>query len=278
MKLHLSLLMFLLLGSRSLLAAGDPPIKGAKEIFFDPSDGSVVSASRGNNFVPATPPPPKSSASGPKNGGTAGPRVAQRPNQPHSTTGTELASNPDGPRRSIRASNGSVLGLSYWIELVSKDGQGQQVTSDRIFRSGERIRLHFLSNGDGNIALIQLGSSGTSSVLFPDPAKRLSDSRITAGEDRILPTESAWFRFDNSPGTEKILVLFGRAQQDLDTFEIKPRMDVNATQAVMRSVENARGGKDLILETETQNASEVGTYAVNLAGKPVVLEVQLRHQ
>jgi hypothetical protein len=280
MKLRLSLLV-LLLGSQSLLAAGDPPVKGAKEIFFDPTDGSVVSASRGNAFVPPIPPSQsKKSATAPKTGGTAGPRLAQKPkpSQPRPTNQTDLASNQDGSRRPIRAVNGPALGLSYWIELVDKDGQGQQVTGDRIFRSGERIRLHFLSNGDGNIALIQLGSSGTSSVLFPDPAKGLSDGRITAGEDRILPTESAWFRFDKNPGTEKILVLFARAQQEIDNFEIQPRMDAGATQAVIKRVDYVRGGKDLILETETRNASEIGTYGVNLAGKPVVLEIELRHQ
>jgi hypothetical protein len=55
-------------------------------------------------------------------------------------------------------------------------------------------------------------------------------------------------------------------------------MDGAATQAVLKTADRIRGGKDLILETETENASEVGTYAVNLAGRPVVLEIQLRHQ
>lgn len=270
MKSRLSLLILLALGSRSLLAAGDAPVKGAKELFFDPTDGAVVSASQPNTFTAAG--STKKTSPGHKKGTAGGStKVTHKP---------EPNNGPSDMRRAVMrtAQNSSTLGLSYWIELVGRDGKGQQVTDNRIFRSGERIRLHFLSNADGNVALIQLGSSGTSSVLFPDPVKGLDDNRITAGEDRILPTDRAWFKFDSSPGTEKILVVFGRAQQDIDTFQIRPRMDANSTQGVMKTANAIRGGKDLILETETENASEIGTYAVNLAGKPVVLEIQLRHQ
>ena len=181
-------------------------------------------------------------------------------------------------RRVPDSSNGPTLGLSYWIELVGQDGEGQQVTDSRIFRSGEKIRLHFRANADGNIALIQLGSSGTSNVLFPDPSRGLDDSRINPREDRILPKESAWFRFDNTPGTEKILVVFARNQREMDIFSIRPSMDVTATKAVLKTVDEIQGGKDLILETETENDSEIGGYGVNLAGKPVVMEIQLKHQ
>jgi len=270
MQPRLSLLILLLLGSRSLLAAGDAPPKGAKELFYDSTDGSVVSASQPNTLKTQPSPGSKKNTPAPRKG-TAGNKVAHKP---------EPSNGPSDTRRVLMrtAQNSSTLGLSYWIELVGRDGKGQQVTDNRIFRSGERIRLHFLSNADGNVALIQLGSSGTSSVLFPDLIKGLDDNRITAGEDRILPTDRAWFKFDSSPGTEQILVVFGRAQQDLDTFEIRPRMDAHSTQAVMKTANEIRGGKDLILETETENVSEIGTYAVNLVGKPVVLEIRLRHQ
>ncbi len=270
MKSRLSLLILLVLGSRSLLAAGDAPVKGAKELFYDCTDGSVVSASQPNTF---TAPGSTKKTSPAQKKRTAGSSIKV-------TQKTEPNNGLSDIRRALTrtAQNSSTLGLSYWIELVDRDGKGQQVTDNRIFRSGEKIRLHFLSNADGNVALIQLGSSGTSSVLFPDPAKGLDDNRIIAGEDRILPTGRAWFKFDRSSGTEKILVVFGRAQQDLDTFEIRPRMDAYSTQAVVKTANEIRGGKDLILETEAESASEIGTYAVNLAGKPVVLEIQLRHQ
>jgi hypothetical protein len=276
MKPKLTILLVLTIASGSLFAADDAPVKGAKELFFDPTDGSVVSATQPNALTAQPTPAPGhagKSAVGPKKA-TAKPQLVQSGSQ-------QPPNNAVARREPVKlASNkpSSTLGLSYWIEIVHPDGKGQQVTDSRIFRSGERIRLHFRSNCEGYIALIQLGSSGTSTVLFPDPAKGVADNLIAADEDRILPKETAWFRFDNTPGTEKILALFGRSHRDLDTFEIKPQMDAATTQAVMKTAEGIRGGKDLILETETEKASEIGTYAVNLAGKPVVLEIQLRHQ
>lgn len=266
----LILIAVLLLACGSLLA--DPPVKGAKEIFYDPTGGAVISAPQSNSFhaSPTAPSGTEGSSVGAKKGAASGSRAAKAPKAPGQTERREVvqeASNKTSP-----------LGLSYWIDLVEQDGSGQQVTESRIFRSGERIRIHFRSNADGNIALLQLGSHGTSSVLFPDPAKGLADSRIAAGEDRILPAESAWFRFDDAPGSERILVLFARSQQELDRFSIRPTMDAAATRAALRNADEIRGGKDLILETETENASEIGTYGVNLGGQPVVMEIQLKHR
>lgn len=275
MKSTLSTLIVLMLSGSTLLAAQDTPVPGAKEIFFNSADGSVVSASQPNSFKappagPSTKSKSKISSLKPKKKDPVPPpQVAQQAPKPD---------NPSSPQVVQAVDRTSTIGLSYWIELVGPNGRGQKVTANRIFRSGEKIRLHFRSNADGNIALIQLASSGTSSVLFPDPAKGFSDSQIAAGEDRIFPAESAWFRFDNTPGTEKILALFARSQQEIDTFSIKPRMDVPATKVMMASVNEIRGGKDLILETETEKVSEIGTYGVNLAGKPVVMEIELRHQ
>lgn len=282
MKPRFLILFVLLLACGSLLA-DDTPVKGAKEIFFDPTDGAIVSASQPNSFkAPSAHPPGKTGKTGPGRTATAPKkkepvdRLAQKEPKPT----TPFPEPPPGRRPiAIEAVNKtSTLGLSYWIELVGQDGTGQPVTDGRIFRSGEKIRIHFRSNADGNIALLQLGSTGTSSVLFPDPTKRLNDSRIAAGEDRILPAESAWFRFDDTPGTEKILALFAKSQQEIDNFSIQPKMDATATQVMLASVKDIRGGKDLILETETEKVSEIGGYAVNLAGKPVVMEIQLKHQ
>jgi hypothetical protein len=169
--------------------------------------------------------------------------------------------------------------LSYWIELVDpQGGPGQQVTDQRVFKSGERIKIHFSSNADGQIALLQMGASGGASLLFPDTAKGLTESRITAGQDRVLPGGSHTLRFDERAGTERLLVVFARRQEDVDALPIGPTMDPKAAQAVLQTAENLRGSKDLIVETETQSVSEVGTYGVTLSGKPVILEIALKHE
>ena len=243
----------------AVTAVAEPPVPGAKELCYDPAGRDVASVPAPADTAVADPEPDRSTT-----------RV------PVDTDGRRKV---NLPADSEAAKARQALGISYWIELVGPaEGSGAQVTASRVFRSGDRIRLHFRSNADGRIALIQLGSSGTSRFLFPDPTHRLIDSRMVAGEERILPSASHWFRFDDHPGTEKLLVLFARSQEELDGFRAQPSMDERETESLMRQASYVQGSKDLVIETETRKASEIGTYGVNLAGQPVVLEIALEHR
>ncbi|MDP9120728.1 MAG: DUF4384 domain-containing protein [Acidobacteriota bacterium] len=246
--------------------AAPAPIRGAKELFYDPAGGGIVTAQ------PFAEPP-------------AGAPPAANPGIPPPAR-KAAAATAKAPRRKIalRAhlagrTARNAIGLSYWIELKSGgSGPGTEVTDARTFHSGERLRLHFRSNADGEVYLIQLGASGAASVLFPDPAAGLSNGLLLGNEERILPSEASWFRFDDTPGKERILVLFAKSRQDLESFPIKPAMDAQATMALLRSTQRIRGSKDLFVETENRAAAEIGTYGVNVAGQPVVLEIDLEHR
>jgi hypothetical protein len=238
-------------GFPALVAAAG---SGAKEIFLNPAGDEVVVSPGETKPVPPRPRGKKVHA-----------HQRRTPAQPSSAY----------PRN---------LGLSYWIELKEgadapgRKAPGKEVTAERVFRSGERIRLHFRSNADGYIALLQMAASGSSSILFPDHEKGADDNRLVAGLDRVLPTEKTWFLFDRTPGTERLIVLFAKSTAELDSFPLRRSMDPETTSAVLRTGDSARGRKDLILETETQNASEIATYAVNLSGKPIIFEIQLHHR
>jgi hypothetical protein len=186
----------------------------------------------------------------------------------------------EGRRIAQLGPESTVLGLSYWIELVTSAGKrGVYVTDERAFRSGERIRLHFRGNTNGRIVLVQLGTSGRSSVLFPDPDKGLSSNDVRANRDHVLPSAGYWFRFDENAGTEKLLVLFARNQEELDrTFPTQRVMDSPATAALLRAVHQTKGSKDLLIEREIREPSEIGDYAVNVAGEPIALEIELIHR
>ena len=186
----------------------------------------------------------------------------------------------DGRRIAQLAPEAVTLGLSYWIELIASAGKrGVHVTDDRTFRSGDRIRLHFRGNADGQIMIVQLGTSGASTVLFPDARKDLAHNRIRANRDHVLPSDAHWFRFDDNAGSERLLILFARNQEELDrTFPTQPIMDSAATARLLRAVKQSTGGKDLLIERETREPSEIGRYAVNVAGKPIALEIALTHR
>lgn len=257
----------LVLGSFALTAETSTARAGAgsaKELFYDPIGGGVTRNSAS--------PPPAASRPGGTSSGSAG-----RGSRPSVDRAGRRALKPTGG--DSKPSEQSLLGLSYWIELQQVGQEtGTQVSDRRTFRSGERIRLHFRSNAEGSISLVQLGASGTSQVLFPDPSKGLTDVRLAKDVDRVLPEETAWFRFDDNAGTERILVFFARRESDLRQFPIKPRMDTGETLVLAKSAEISRGSKDLLIETETQKVSEVGTYGVNLMGQPVVLQISLDHR
>ena len=240
MKHGLSVSIWIVLSLLATATTGaSEPRKGAKELFYDPGGGRTLSVN------PAPPPAEFDSSIR---------EVSRRPPP-------------------ITDQSPSQLGLSYWIELVEADGDaGHRVTEQRIFQTGERIRLHFMSNRDGRISLLQAGPTGKPTMLFPDPGKRLIHNALRAGEERILPNASAWFRFDQNTGEERIFAVFAADQQQLDST-LRPAAQGQTLLASVRS-----GSKDLVLEVDTESAAEVGTYAVNTAGQPIVLEIVLMHE
>lgn len=254
-----SFLIALALCGPTAARAVDGSVPGAKDLFYDPSHGSAVSVQ-----VPESPKPVSPSPA---------PRKIDRAGASKTSTHRPVVVSATSAKISVNRSRG----LHYWIEL-EEPGGGSYVSDQYIFRSGQRIRLHFVSNTDGRILLIQVGASGTSSLLFPSPAKGVTDNHLKAGEARVLPGESYWFRFDSNPGTERLLAVFARDETELQRFPVKPEMGPGETKELIASVGRVQGSKDLVIETETRTASEVGTYGVNLKGEPVILEILLQHR
>jgi hypothetical protein len=220
----------------SLAASAQEPT-GAKEMFENPG-GAPVLAPGGAATPDPQPPRPQ----------------LHRPARPQSAT----------------------FGLKCWVELVEAPGSpGERVTHDRVFHSGEKIRLHFAANADGHISIVQIGSSGNASLLFPAPARGLSTNVLSAGGDRVLPSKDDWFRFDATPGAERLVVLFAKRQGDIDdSLLLQQMLDPAAAKDLVQRAKSAAGSKDLVLETVSNEA----TYAVNRVGELVVLELTLRHE
>jgi hypothetical protein len=248
MKCRLFAALFLLQAFLIVSIAHGQSATGAKELFGGGHEPSVVLS---DTLASNDEPPP---ASAPE----------RRPSRPAKK---KPAATPAAPR---------VFGLSCWIELVEGAGQaGSQVTDSRIFKSGERIRLHFQGNSDGYIAIYQFGASGTASKLFPNASIGLAKNHLRADTDNILPSEKHWFRFDATAGTEKLMVVFAKNQADLDrTVPDRQALDSFETAALLDSAKRLAGSKDLVIETVESEA----TYAVNKANNIVMLELELEHR
>jgi len=98
------------------------------------------------------------------------------------------------------------MGVQYWIELTGRDGTKQRVTTDRVFRSGERIKLFITTNREGYLYLLNIGSSGRSRLLYPHPRMRPSENFIQADTPYEVPQGGA-IRFDDTPGEETVLLM-----------------------------------------------------------------------
>jgi hypothetical protein len=204
-------------------------------------------------------------------------------------------------------------GLKYWVELVQPNSsQILRVSSTRTFHSGERIRLHFESNVDGHISLLQMNPDGSSRLLFPDQRINNADNRIKAGIDTTIPFENAWFTFDTNPGMERILVFLtldsrplAPSSREKEVLSAKAStgavagtsgnlpaaapggvLDSATTAGLAAQVEKQKGSKALVLEVDDKSEAPadyvVRPVAHKSAAAPnqdaLAIEIQLKHQ
>ena len=86
------------------------------------------------------------------------------------------------------------------ITLERQDGSSwKTVDPGLVFESGDRIRFRFRSNFDGHLYVMDLGTSGNYSLLFPQEETG-RENRIAAGKDYSIPATKAWFRIGGPPG------------------------------------------------------------------------------
>ncbi len=91
------------------------------------------------------------------------------------------------------------------IALYRKQGNGpdEMVSQNTVFRSRENVRFTVKAPHNGFLYLLQQGSSGAFSVLFPGK-KSGKNNAMAAGK----MVEQGYFEFDNKPGEETIYIFF----------------------------------------------------------------------
>ncbi|MBS2006339.1 MAG: alpha/beta fold hydrolase [Cyanobacteria bacterium SZAS TMP-1] len=127
--------------------------------------------------------------------------------------------------------------ISYWIELY-RGGKVYRCNNKIAFQSGDAIRFHIIPKTDGYAYLLmKQGSSGKRAILFPS-AKTGNDNYLKAGSDYPVPSAD-WLSFDNTPGIEKVSILFSHKKM-LTGEELKEPTN-------LAFVSNDRSGaKDLV--------------------------------
>jgi len=130
------------------------------------------------------------------------------------------------PPKLVRAADNR-LGLRCSLMLRNASNDYSEVTPGSVFHSGDHIRLSVLANEPGYLYVIQQGSTGSWSPVFPPASAAPDANKILAGQPQVMPSGPRAFAFDQNPGDEKLYVILSRT----------PIADID------RVIDNLRTGK-----------------------------------
>jgi hypothetical protein len=99
---------------------------------------------------------------------------------------------------------GTQAGPAQRMEITLERQEGNAwgtVDPGFVFDSGDRVRFRFRANFNGYLYVMDYGTSGKYSVLFPREETG-SENRIVSGAEYRVPATEAWFRIDGPPGQD----------------------------------------------------------------------------
>ncbi len=90
--------------------------------------------------------------------------------------------------------------------LLEKEDHGKAVVMEpgHVFESGDRLRFRFTPNFNGTLFVMDRGTSGSYTMLFPKEDTGTND-RMEAGKAYLLPaTDKGWFRVSGPAGHDVV--------------------------------------------------------------------------
>ncbi|HLJ47004.1 MAG TPA: DUF4384 domain-containing protein [Bryobacteraceae bacterium] len=230
---------------------GQQPAKlTAREIFYGDSNSSQT-ASQGQNKPVVK---PVSNTTG---------QVQKKPlkkNDPevaanHDSTDTSH-STPSGTDSHVHVVNAAVeskpLGLRVSLVKITNDGRTVEVDSDASFRPGDRLRLNVEVSDPGYLYIVNRGSSGTWTPLFPSADIPEASNKVQPGTKYQVP-QGAYFTVSDPPGEEKLFVILSR-NPELDMGTLASDMSQRDKTTPIQPTHH----------TQTDTQPNVKQYAVNL--------------
>jgi len=101
----------------------------------------------------------------------------------------------------------SFSGISYKILEVAENGAETSVSSRKIFRSGDKIRISAKVNKSGYLRVINVGPTGNINKLF--------EARVNSAQRVTIPQQGA-FRFAGPAGVERVFILLSNVPFESD--------------------------------------------------------------
>jgi hypothetical protein len=208
-RIAVALGILLALGSTSMRAQQS----SARNVFWSASDLVQVSANPGAkpSANPQPPPPPRKRSAPP----------ADSRSVSHVDT-VLVAKNGYGEQPQLVRVSQEQIGLRYALLLRDSDNHYGEVSPTSTFHNGDHLRLSIMANQPGYLYVIQKGSTGNWSSIFPGASKTATTgeevNKIEAGKVYEIPNGKGFFRFDQHPGEEKLFLVLSRDRiSDLDS-------------------------------------------------------------
>ena len=174
---------------------------------------------------------------------------------------------------------GETIAMKATVEL-NRDGKTSTVLPTEEFKSGDKVRLIFSSNRDGNVYWLAKGSSGQYQVLFPT-ARTGMDNSVKRNQEYTVPTKGAW-KFDDKKGTETLVaVLAPKPVEDLDrAVQLASQGDREGASKIVAGIVNGhekkRTTRDLVFEEEDEEDVNTKSQKANV-DEPFVATYELEH-
>ena len=178
-------------------------------------------------------------------------------------------------------------GLRYRLVSQLASGQEAEVVPATRFTSGDKVRFAFESNVDGYLYVIEEGSSGQWRVLFPNPQINGGTNFIRRAQTYPVPS-SAWFVFDEQPGTERLFVLLSKEpMRELPGLNQAVTQYATVDPAVVQRLSRELKSRDLIFQSDaapqrdsTGGSAAPAVYVVNrdTLAREVATTIELVHK
>jgi hypothetical protein len=97
--------------------------------------------------------------------------------------------------------------LEITLERKLPDGSVEPVPPTHVFSSGDTIRVHVTSDFDGYLYVMDQGTSGQFTTVFPSLAAG-SDNQVHRGQSYLIPsTQDGWFEVSGPAGFDLLYFL-----------------------------------------------------------------------
>jgi len=149
-----------------------------------------------------------------------------------------------GPTASRPAPN---PGLKYRV-VQQINGAETDVSPDKVFHAGDKVRFVFEANLDGYLYVTQQGTSGRWNVLFPD-ARIPGTNKVEQFQPYPVPA-TKWFVFDSTPGTETVFVFLSKEPKDLPGLAKTSAKPETVSQSVIDELNSSVKSRDLVFEKD----------------------------